>query len=97
MKDNATFYSFKGWSLSRKYYTIGRGYLSPQVFSGVHGAADRLKIILEQNEGRWPGLASDGSEYFLFVVGDEDVDHGWPLMFDPRNGAVYDESSKKDK
>jgi hypothetical protein len=93
---NATFYSFKAWSMSRKYYTTGRGHLSSEAFNGTLNNTERLAVILEQNHGLWPGLSSDGSEYFLFVVTDEKVDHGWPLMFDPKRGAVYDKQTEKE-
>ena len=83
---NATFYCFKGWSLSRKYYACGRGYVSKEIFDG-HG--DYLRRILADNGGSWPGINGPGEGYFRFVVVDEDVDHGWPLMFDPTQDAVY--------
>lgn len=90
---NATFYAFKGWSLSRKFYTSGRGHISSTVFDGT---GEYLQKILDHNQGKWPGLNGPGNDYFRFVVIDADIEHGWPLMFDPISGAVYNESSKKD-
>jgi hypothetical protein len=90
---NATFYCFKGWALSRKYYTTGRGYVSPRLFDGT---GEYLTKLLADNDGNWPGLSGPGESYFRFVVIDDAVDHGWPLMFDPTKEAVYNESSKKD-
>lgn len=88
MTHNATFYCFKGWNLSRKYYTTGRGLLSKDVF-GVHTTEERLALILKENGGTWPGLSGPGESYFRFVVADEAVDHGWPLMFDPTREGVF--------
>jgi hypothetical protein len=87
--NNATFYSFKGWSLSRKYYTSGRGHVSARVFDG---SGEYLPKLLEDNGGLWPGLSGTGAGYFRFVVVDEDIDHGYPLMFDPTQDAVYNRS-----
>lgn len=86
-ENNATFYCFKGWSLSRKYYASERGLLSKAVFD-VHSAEERLAQILKDNDG-WPGLNGTGESYFRFVVADKEVDHGWPLMFDPTREAVF--------
>lgn len=91
-KENATFYAFKGWSLSRKYYATGRGHLSEEAFAPRPGVA--LAVILAHNDGKWPGLSGPGDSYFRFVVADDNVDHGWPLMFDPIKEAVYDDKTR---
>lgn len=79
-ENNATFYCFKGWSRSRKFYTSDRGHVSKDVFAPD---GNYLEKILIENEGRWPGLSGPGNDYYRFVVIDGSVDHGWPLMFDP--------------
>lgn len=85
---NATFYCFKGWNLSRKYYASDRGALPKEVFD-VHTADERLALIIKHNKGCWPGLSGPGESYFRFVVADADVNHGWPLMFDPTREGVF--------
>lgn len=75
--ENATFYSFKD---SGKYYTTGRGNLSPEVFK-VFSREERLAQILRDNDGCWPGLSGPGSDFYRMAIGDEAIDHGYPLMF----------------
>jgi len=92
---NATFYAFKGYSLSRKYYTLGRGHLSKTVFDPR--TPDRLAQILLDNDNCWPGLSGPGESFFRIVIGDESIDHGYPLMFDPSHGMVFNTESTKEK
>lgn len=93
--ENATFYAFKGYSLSRKYYALGRGFLSKTVFDPT--TPNRLAQILQDNDGCWPGLSGPGESFFRMVAGDEFIDHGYPLMFDPSRGAVYNAETTKEK
>lgn len=92
---NATFYCFKGWSMGRKWYATDRGILAKEVFDGQ--VEDKLAKILKDNAGKWPGLSGTGESYFRFVVADEAVDHGWPLMFDPTREAVFTPQAPEEK
>jgi hypothetical protein len=78
-KPNATFHAFKQ---SGKWYSSDRGVLTEGVF-GVFDTDARRDRIAFDNENAYPGLMSDGSEYFLVVIGDEDLDFGFPLMLCP--------------
>jgi hypothetical protein len=78
-KGNATFYAFKD---TGKYYTLGRGTLSKEVFA-VFAREERLAQIYRDNDGCWPGLSGTGGSFYRMVVADESVDHGYPLMFKP--------------
>ena len=79
MSANATFTCFKE---SGKYYATGRGRLTNGVFE-VFGRDERLARILRDNDGAWPGLSGPGADFYRVVVADEDVDHGYPLLFKP--------------
>jgi hypothetical protein len=89
--ENATFYTFKGYSLSRKYYTSGRGNLSKMVFDP--STPSRIAQIFSDNDGCWPGLNGPGETFFRVVIGDETTDHGYPLMFDPTKDAIFNSGS----
>lgn len=79
-KGNATFYCFK--SDTGKYYAEGRGNFPKEMFDGtVFDLRARMKILLAHNDMCWPGISGPGNDYFRFVVADDDVDWGWPLMF----------------
>lgn len=79
---NATFHAFKQpWG---KWGYSGRGRLPPSAFQApIFAPEERLEDILKHNDGKWPGMSTDGREYFLVVIGDEDNNFGWPLMFVP--------------
>lgn len=74
--ENAAFHAFK---TSGKWYTSGRGYLSPDVFK-VFGTGDRRRQIVFDNDGKYPGLSGPGDGFILVIVGDEMVNYGYPLM-----------------
>jgi hypothetical protein len=80
--NNATFYAFKD-SPSMKWGYSGRGHLSREVF-GVHDMDTRREMILADNDGCFPGMSTRADDYYLVVIGDEGNDHGWPLMFPPK-------------
>lgn len=79
---NASFYAFKN-SPSLKWGYSGRGLLSIRVF-GVHTMDERREQILKDNGGCFPGMSGRADDYYLVVIGDEGIDHGWPLMFPPK-------------
>lgn len=81
MRENASFYAFKN-SPSLKWGYSGRGYLSKEVF-GVHTIEERREQMLRDNEGNFPGMSGRADHYYLVVIGDEGIDHGWPLLFPP--------------
>lgn len=81
--ENATFHSFKE---SGKWYATGRGYLSSEVFK-VFDRDQRRDQIIKDNDGKYPGLSSTGSEFVFVVIGDENVEHGYPLMLKPVNNG----------
>lgn len=74
--DNATFYAFNP---TGKWKYEGRGYLSPEVFA-VFERSERRARILQDNGGKFPGMSSTADDYVWVVVGDEDNNHGYPLM-----------------
>lgn len=76
---NATFYSFR---TSGKYYETGRGSLTEDVFK-VFGAPERRAQILKDNGGKYPGLSGPGKDFIFVVIGDEQIDHGYPLLLKP--------------
>jgi hypothetical protein len=82
MKKNAKFLAFKN-SPSFKYGYEGRGYLSEEVFR-VHTMEERREMILRDNNGCFPGMSTRADDHYLVVIGDEENDHGWPLMFPPK-------------
>lgn len=76
LEANATFHSFK---LSGKWYATGRGYLSPEVFRIFNTHGQRVRIV-QDNGCKYPGLSGEGAEFIFVVIGDEDLDHGYPLL-----------------
>lgn len=74
-KNNATFHLFKP---SGKWGYSDRGYLSPDVFC-VFTSAERRQQILNDNGGTMPGISGRGEGYHVVVIGDDNIDHGWPL------------------
>lgn len=82
--DNATFMAFKP---SGKWYTMERGVLSEDTFGKAYSPPERREKLLASNGGKYPGLSSTGSEFFLVVIPDEEVSFGFPLMLHPRNGG----------
>lgn len=36
--------------------------------------------LLDANEGKMPGLSSDGTDLVIIVIPDDDALHGWPQM-----------------
>lgn len=75
-QENATFHAFKP---SGKWKYTGRGYLSPEVFKLFRGE-EQVTQILRDNDGKWPGMNSSADDLTLVVIGDDDIDHGFPLM-----------------
>jgi len=82
---NATFHAFR---TSGKWYTTGRGYLSPGVFA-VFERHERREQIVADNGGRYPGLSGPGNDFIFVVVGDDSCDHGFPLLLYPTNQLQY--------
>jgi hypothetical protein len=80
VKENADFHTFKPDSGKWKY--SGRGYLSADVFK-FHDSGSRRRQILKDNDGKIPGMSSAGSDLVLVVIGDHEVEHGYPLMLKP--------------
>lgn len=80
---NATFFAFKTGG-SHKWAYSGRGYLSRDVF-GVHTVAERREQMLRDNGGLFPGMSGRADDYALVIIGDEELEYGWPLMFYPDN------------
>jgi hypothetical protein len=79
MTHNATFYAFNP---SGKWKYEGRGYLSESVFS-VFSRAERRAQILMDNDGKFPGMCTSADEYVWVVIGDREINHGYPLMLHP--------------
>lgn len=77
MNPNATFHSFKR---SGKWYASGRGFLSPEVFTASFDRNGRRERILQDNEGKFPGLSGRGDDFTFVVFGDDDLSYGFPLM-----------------
>jgi hypothetical protein len=80
---NATFYAFKN-SPSLKWGYTGRGCLPVSAFDASVDHDERKAEILRCNQDKWPGMSTKADDFFCVVVGDDDVDFGWPLMFRPR-------------
>lgn len=76
---NATFYAFKQ---SGKWYTSERGYLSEQVFK-YFDRIDMRRQIVADNQGKFPGLSGPGNDFIFVVIGDDEINHGFPLMLFP--------------
>ena len=80
MKQNCTFHCFKP---SGKWYTSARGILTRKVFE-FHSHAERRAQIVADNEGAYPGLATDGAGLIFVVIDDDDnTVGGYPLMLHP--------------
>lgn len=78
-KDNCTFHCFKE---SGKWYTSDRGYLPESAFN-IYEHDAKLREILKHNDGKWPGLSTDGEEFIRILINDEDTEYGYPQMFLP--------------
>ena len=76
-KSNARFLMFKP---SGKWKYEGRGIL-PHDFSKYD---DFRALIIASNGGLCPGMSTDGSDYIIIVIPDEDHPTGWPLMLKPK-------------
>jgi hypothetical protein len=63
-KANAICYTFKA---SGKYYTFGRGYSRPGYYGG-----NRRERLIDDNDGKCPGLGTDGREFFILVIPDDE-------------------------
>lgn len=79
MKQNATFHAFKA---SGKWYASSRGWLDPRVFK-VFDTGDRRRLIIEDNDRRYPGLNGAENDFIFVVIGDDENEHGYPLMLRP--------------
>lgn len=73
--ENASFHLFKP---SGKWGYSGRGYLSADVFC-VFTGRERRQQILDDNRGQMPGISGQGWGYHVVVIGDDGLEHGWPL------------------
>lgn len=73
--DNASFHMFKP---SGKWGYSGRGYLSADVFN-VFTQHEQRQQILADNGDKMPGLNGQGWGMHVIVIGDDNLDHGWPL------------------
>lgn len=71
---NCTFYTFKK---SGKYYTCDRGVFPEKNF--LLNNRDAWRNILDENDGKWPGLATNGTGYYRIAIPDND---GVPRLFD---------------
>lgn len=78
MKENCEFHCFKE---SGKWYASARGVLTKEVYE-VFGGAERKAQIIKDNGGTWPGLSSEGEEFFCIAINDDAF--GYPLMFHPK-------------
>lgn len=81
MIENATFYTFSTGG-SHKWRYEGRGFLSEDVFR-VHTIEQRREQLLKDNGGKCPGMSTAGTDMVIVVIGDKDVEWGWPLMMYP--------------
>lgn len=77
-KENCSFHCFKA---SGKWYTSEEGFIDKSVFKEFD--KDRLAKILELNEGKWPGLSTEGKDFFRIILPHEDLDYGYPQMYLP--------------
>lgn len=77
--ENATFYAFNP---SGKWKYEGRGFLSSSVFDAFT-RQERRERILRDNDGKFPGMSTAAEEYIWVVIGDPEIDHGFPLMLHP--------------
>ena len=80
MTGNATFTCFK---LSGKFYAQERGNITPTVYQVFQG---RKEAVLQENDGKWPGLSGRGDHFICVVDPDDDLTFGFPLLFHPTQG-----------
>lgn len=76
---NATFIAFKR---TGKWKYTGRGYLSEDVFK-FFTRGERRAQVLEDNDGKFPGMSTAGEDLVWVIIGDEYLTHGYPLMLHP--------------
>src|SRR3990172_1988827 len=74
---NATFLIFK---VSGKYYETARGHLPQDVFRPFYDPGKARDLMLVANNGRMPGLGSDGADMAVVVQLDDGIDFGWPIF-----------------
>jgi len=77
-KKNCTFHCFKA---SGKWYTSEEGLIDESVFGSF--GTNRLDRLLDLNGGTWPGLSTEGKEFFRIALPHEDLNYGFPQMYLP--------------
>jgi len=96
---NCEFHCFKP---SGKWYTSARGILTKKVYD-VFTAEERKAQIVKDNDGKWPGLSTEGEGFICIAINDENTndDFGYPMMFPAKkdlhtNAQIMEELLKTD-